>query len=93
MTEEAARRTAKMLAREFGITFYVVRSGKCRFWVALLPSNDCEVVAAVAPPEHANDDGLHSRRLGPLTRPTERIKPTTAGSGSRLWVNCDLPYH
>ena len=40
MTEEAARRTAKLLARCMGITFYAVRSRYGRFLAVQVPSDD-----------------------------------------------------
>ena len=55
MTEKAARRTAKLLARGMGITFYVVRSRYGRFLAVQIPSDDCEILATVAPPESAHD--------------------------------------
>ena len=55
MTEEAARRTAKLLARGMGITFYVVRSSQGRFLAVQIPSDDCEILATVTPPKSAQD--------------------------------------
>jgi hypothetical protein len=55
MTEEAARRTAKVLARGMGITFYAVRSRYGRFLAVQVPSDDCEILAAVTPPKSAHD--------------------------------------
>jgi hypothetical protein len=55
MTEEAARRTAKMLARGMGITFYVVRSRYGRFLTVQVPSDNCQILATVTPPKSAND--------------------------------------
>ena len=50
MTEEAARRTAKVLARGMGITFHVMRSRYGRFLAVQVPSDDCEILATIAPP-------------------------------------------
>src|ERR1700739_4108272 len=50
MTEERARHYAKALARGMGITFYVVRSRQGRFLAVQIPSDDCEILATVAPP-------------------------------------------
>jgi hypothetical protein len=55
MTEEAARRAAKLLALGMGITFYVVRSSQGRFLAVQIPSDDCEILARVAPPKSAHD--------------------------------------
>ena len=55
MTEEAARRTAKLLARSMGITFYVVRGPSGRFLAVQVPSDDCQILATVTPPKSAND--------------------------------------
>ena len=50
MTEERARYYSKALARNMGITFYVVRSREGRFLAVQIPSDDCEILATVAPP-------------------------------------------
>ena len=50
MTEERARYYAKALAQNMGITFYVVRSREGRFLAVQIPSDDCEILATVAPP-------------------------------------------
>ena len=55
MTEERARHYAKTLARNMGITFYVVRSREGRFLPVQIPSIDCEVLATVTPPENVKD--------------------------------------
>ena len=55
MSEEAAHRTAEALALGMGITFYVVRSSQGRFLAVQIPSDDCEILATVAPPESAHD--------------------------------------
>jgi hypothetical protein len=55
MTEEAARRTAKMLAQGMGTTFYVVRSRYGRFLAVQVPSDNCQILATVTPPKSAND--------------------------------------
>ena len=55
MTEERARHYAKTLARGMGITFYVVRSREGRFLAVQIPSNDCEILATVAPPRKVRD--------------------------------------
>jgi hypothetical protein len=57
MTEERARANAKVLALSMGITFYVVRSREGRFLPVQLPSDDCEVLASIAPPSSAHDQG------------------------------------
>jgi hypothetical protein len=56
MTEEQARTNAKALA--LGITFYVVRSREGRILPVQLPSDDCEVLASIAPPRGVHDQGL-----------------------------------
>ena len=61
MTEEAARRTAKLLARGMGITFYVVRSSQGRFLAVQIPSDDCEILATVTPPRSVHDRSVHDR--------------------------------
>jgi hypothetical protein len=43
-----------------GITFYVVRSREGRFLAVQIPSDDCEILATVAPP--------HSVRAAPQFR-------------------------
>jgi hypothetical protein len=55
MSEEAARRTAKALARGMGITFYVVRSRYGRFLAVQVPSDDCKILARVTPPKSMQD--------------------------------------
>ena len=55
MTEERARYYAKALARNMGITFYVVRSPEGRFLAVQIPSDDCEILATVAPPRSVRD--------------------------------------
>jgi hypothetical protein len=55
MTEERARHYAKALARGMGITFYVVRSREGRFLAVQIPSDDCEILATVAPPSSVRD--------------------------------------
>jgi hypothetical protein len=66
MTEERARHYAKALARNMGITFYAVRSREGRFLVVQIPSDDCEILATVAPPRSVRDirqfRGEHPRR-------------------------------
>ena len=55
MTEERARHYAKVLARGMGVTFYVVRSRAGRFLAVQIPSDDCEILATVAPPRSMRD--------------------------------------
>jgi hypothetical protein len=55
MTEERARHYAKVLARGMGVTFYVVRSHAGRFLAVQIPSDDCEILATVAPPRSVRD--------------------------------------
>jgi hypothetical protein len=55
MTEEAARRTAKLLARGMGVTFYVVRNRYGRFLAVQIPSDDCKILATVTPPKSVQD--------------------------------------
>ena len=55
MSEEAARRTAKVLALGMGITFYVVRSRYGRFLAVQVPSDDCEILATVTAPKSVHD--------------------------------------
>ena len=55
MTEERARHYAKALAGGMGITFYVVRSREGRFLAVQIPSDDCEILATVAPPRSMRD--------------------------------------
>ena len=55
MTEERARHYANVLARGMGVTFYVVRSRAGRFLAVQIPSDDCEILADVTPPNRAHD--------------------------------------
>jgi len=55
MTQERACYYAEELARNMGITFYVVRSREGRFMAVQIPSDDCEILATVAPPSGANE--------------------------------------
>ena len=64
MTEERARHYARALARGMGITFYVVRSREGRFLAVQIPSDDCEILATVAPPRSVRDT--------PQSRPEQR---------------------
>ena len=72
MTEERASHYAKVLVR--GVTFYVVRSREGRFLAVQSPSDDCEILAKVAPPVSVH----HSRqfRVPALVAPAERRKRT-----------------
>lgn len=54
MTEERARYYAKALARNMGITFYVVRSPEGRFLAVQIPDGG-EILATVAPPRSVRD--------------------------------------
>ena len=56
MIEERARHYAEALAHSMGITFYVVCSRAGRFLTVQIPSDDCEVLATVTPPDGANED-------------------------------------
>jgi hypothetical protein len=66
MTEEKARHYAKLLAQGMGIAFYVVRSREGRFLAVQIPSDDCEILARVAPPGSMNQDPQfdHGRARG-----------------------------
>ena len=55
MTEERARHYATALARNMGITFYVVRSREGRFLAVQIPSDDCTILATVVPPRRVRD--------------------------------------
>ena len=55
MTEERARHYARSLARNMGITFYVVRSREGRFLAVQIPSNGCKILATVTPPRSVHD--------------------------------------
>ena len=55
MTEEKARHYAKALAHSLGITFYVVRSREGRYLSVQRPSDDCEILATVTPPDSVHD--------------------------------------
>ena len=55
MTEERACYYAKALAHSMGITFYVVRSREGRLLAVQIPSDDCEILATVAPPRSVRD--------------------------------------
>ena len=57
MTEEQARANARVLALGMGITFYVVRSREGQFLPVQLPSDDWEILASIAPPRTAHDQG------------------------------------
>jgi hypothetical protein len=54
MTEEQARTNAKALALGMGI----MRSREGRILPVQLPSDDCEVLAPIAPPRGVHDQGL-----------------------------------
>ena len=56
MTEDRARHYAEALAHSMGITFYMVRSREGRFLTVQIPSDDCEVLETVTPPDGANED-------------------------------------
>ena len=58
MIEEQARRNASALALGMGISFYVVRSREGHFLPVQVPSNDCEILAAVSPPQSVHDQRL-----------------------------------
>ena len=58
MTEEQALSNAKALAQGMGITFYVVRSREGRVLPVQQPSEDCEILATIAPPSGRHDRGL-----------------------------------
>ena len=58
MTEEQARTNDKALALGMGITFYVVRSREGRILPVQPPSDDCEVLASIAPPRDVHEQGL-----------------------------------
>jgi hypothetical protein len=51
MTEERAHHYAQALAQGMGITFYVVRSREGHFLPVQIPSEDCEILATVTPPD------------------------------------------
>jgi hypothetical protein len=70
MTEERARHYAKALARNMGITFYVVRSRGGRFLAVQSPSDDCEILAKVTPPGSVHHSGQF--RIRALFAPAER---------------------
>src|SRR5262249_39580425 len=56
MSEEQDRRHAEGLALAMGITFYVVRSAEGKCLAVQRPSDDCEVLATVAPPDSVQSD-------------------------------------
>lgn len=56
MTEERARHYAEVLARGMGITFHAVRSREGRFLAVQIPSDDCEILATVTPPDNVIED-------------------------------------
>jgi hypothetical protein len=56
MTEERARHYAKALAQGMGITFYAVRTREGRFMAVQRPSDDCEILATVTPPDSVNEE-------------------------------------
>jgi hypothetical protein len=58
MTEEQARSDAEALAIAMGITFYVVRSREGGLSTVQMPSQDCEVVATIAPPSSGHASGI-----------------------------------
>jgi hypothetical protein len=66
MTEERARYYAKALARSMGITFYAVRSREGRVLTVQIPSDDCEILATMTPPDTAIENPLF--RPGPARR-------------------------
>ena len=55
MTEEKARQHAQALAQSLGITFYVVRTREGRYLSVQRPSDDCEILATVTPPDSMHD--------------------------------------
>ena len=55
MTEERARHYAKALAHSMGITFYLVRSREGRFLAVQIPSDGCEILATVMPPDSVDE--------------------------------------
>jgi hypothetical protein len=63
ITEEKARQHAKALAQSLSITFYVVRSREGRYLSVQWPSDDCEILTTVAPPDSVYDT--------PQRRPTK----------------------
>ena len=56
MTEERACHYAKALAHNMDTTFYAVRSRGGRFLAVQIPSDDCEILATVMPPDSVNKD-------------------------------------
>ena len=58
MTEEQARSDAEALAIAVGFTFYVVRSHEGGLSTVQMPSQDCEVVATIAPPSIGHASGI-----------------------------------
>jgi hypothetical protein len=54
MTEEQARSYAETLATGMGIIFYVVRSPTGQVLPVQQPSDDCEILATIAPPSSAH---------------------------------------
>ena len=58
MTEEQARSDAETLAIAVGFTFYVVRSHEGGLSTVQMPSQDCEVVATLAPPSIGHASGI-----------------------------------
>jgi hypothetical protein len=62
MTEERARHYAEALAHSMGITFYAVRSREGRFLTVQIPTDDCEVLATVTPPDGVNEDPQFARQ-------------------------------
>jgi hypothetical protein len=55
MTRERACYYAEALARNMGITFHVVRTREGRFMAVQIPSDDCEILATVAPRSSVNE--------------------------------------
>jgi hypothetical protein len=53
MTEERAHAYAKALARGLGVTMYVVRSRGGRFYPVQRFTDDCQVLATIAPPRQS----------------------------------------
>lgn len=62
MTEQEAREKAEGLAFAMGIRFYVVRSPEGDFQPVQTPSDDCEIIATVSPPNSVHDQGLAPER-------------------------------
>jgi hypothetical protein len=80
MTEEKAPHYAKVLSRGMGVTFHAVRSRQGRFLAVQIPSDDCEILATIRPPQGVNASRLSRREK--LRRAAKRNRSRERGFDS-----------